>query len=385
MKQAKLCLSWLHWLDTAEELRSLSLEECTLRPRLKVRFEELCLLEEIKWKQRSRVQWLKAGDANTKFFHIKANRRRSQNFISQLSDGSALLSPQDSIAAHLRSFFTDLLGTEPSSAAPLDLDWLYSHEDLDLSCLHTPFSEEEVRRAVFSSAPDKAPRPDGLSMRFYQHFWTILKDDILGVFNNLHSERANLNRINTSWICLIPKKGEASTARDFRPISLVNSLIKIVSKVLATRLQGILDDLINLFQAAFVKGRSIRDNFYTAHILTHHLHSTKQPTAILKIDFERAFDHLNWNFLLDLLRARGFSSKWISWISELLSSSSTAVLLNDSPGIFFDCKRGLRQGDPISPLLFILEVDVLFRMLHLASFNLLLPPVGVGEVKVHTL
>ncbi len=106
---------------------------------------------------------------------------------------------------------------------------------------------------------------------------------------------------------------------------------------------------------------------------------------MLKIDFERAFDHINWHFLVDLLKARGFSKNWVGWTLAILHSSSTAVLLNGTPSSYFQCKRGLCQGDPFFPLLFILCIDVLFRMLHLATLHSLLPPVGAGDVNIHAL
>ncbi len=163
------------------------------------------------------------------------------------------------------------------------------------------------------------------------------------VFSKLHCGTLDLTAVNRGWICLIPKKIVAMEVRDYRPICLVNGLTKIISKVLATRLQSVLDGLINPFQTAFIKGRSLLDNFFTAHILTHHLSVSGQRAALFKINFERAFDQVNWSFLLDLLRARGFSPIWIGWIKSLLYSSSSAVLLNGTPGPFFNCSRGHRQ------------------------------------------
>nr|CAD1834466.1 unnamed protein product [Ananas comosus var. bracteatus] len=146
-----------------------------------------------------------------------------------------------------------------------------------------------------------------------------------------------------------------------------------------------MNNLINPFQGAFIKGRYILDNFLTTHILCHHLHSSKQQAALFKIDFDCAFDHINWSFLTELLRVRGFGERWIRWINSLLQSSSSKILLNEVPGKSFACRRGLRQGDPLSLLIFILCVDVLYRMIHLAATSQSLQAVGIGDVKLHTL
>uniref|UniRef100_A0A6V7QQE7 Reverse transcriptase domain-containing protein n=1 Tax=Ananas comosus var. bracteatus TaxID=296719 RepID=A0A6V7QQE7_ANACO len=334
-EQAKRCLLWIEWLDRAEERRLLSIPEYILRPKLKARYEELCLQEEIKWKQRSRIQWLKVGDAKTKFFHQKVKARRNKNFISRLSNGSTTLSSPEPIAEHLFSFFRNQLGVQHVPSVDINLQALYEDEQVDLSSLHAPFTLAEVRTIVFSSALEKAPGPDGLPMIFYQHFWSLLKDDIMGVFNSFYTGTTNFDRVNTGWLCLIPKKKEAFSANDFRPISLVHSVAKLISKVLASRLQLFLGGLINPHQAAFIKGRHIIDNFFCAHILIHHLHTTKHRAAFLKIDFERAFDRVNWSFLLDLLQARGFSPRWNSWIRTLLHTASMSVILNGTPGNSF--------------------------------------------------
>ncbi len=384
-RQGSTYLAWIDWLDRAEELRCLRVEELQLRRRLKMRFDELSLQDELRWKQRSRVQWLKAGDANSRFFHLKANSRRIRNYITKLAVGSSTFSDHASIADQLYSHFERHLCSEGSFAASINFQCLFPEGCPDLQNLDAPFTLEEVKHAVFNSAADKAPGPDDFPMLFYQRFWETVKGDIMGILSHLHSGHLDLAPINQSWICLIPKKLAPMEVRDYRPISLVNDLSKIISKVLAFQLQSVLDELINPFQTAFVKGRTLQDNFLTAHILSHHLHSSGQRASLLKIDFDRAFDQVSWEFLFGLLRARGFSTTWVGWIKAILHSTTVAVLLNGTPGCFFRCSRGLRQGDPLSPLLFILCIDVFYRMLNQVIYNSLLSPIRVDEVCVHTL
>nr|CAD1829323.1 unnamed protein product [Ananas comosus var. bracteatus] len=273
------------------------------------RFESFCL----------RYPVFFGGDANTKFFQFRASCRRSKNTISRISDGNAEYSTHGFISNHLSSFFQGFLVVEqPVTDFNINLNVLYGNERVDLSSLDSAFSVEEVKGAIFSSAPKKSLGPDRFPMLFYQRFWSTLKDDIMAVFNSFHSDHINLRKINSSWVCPIPKKKDIVSARDLRPINLIHGLAKIISKVLATRLQSFMAQLINPFQTAFIRGRHILDNFFAAHILVHHLHSSNSQAAIFKIDFERAFDHINWNFLSEILQARGFGNNWIRWISCLL-------------------------------------------------------------------
>ncbi len=210
--QGDRCLRWIECLDRAEEHRPLIGLEGILRSQLKMRYEELCLLEEMKWRQRSRVQWLKAGDSNTKFFHCRANCRRILNRITKISDGTSSFSSPVDIANHLHCFFRNQLGAMSVAGASINLQLLYGGAVSDLSSLHAPFTSEEVSLAVFSSPPEKAPGPDGFPMLFYQLFWDTIKEDVMGVFEAFFSGALNLDSVNSSWICLIPKKPEILTA-----------------------------------------------------------------------------------------------------------------------------------------------------------------------------
>ncbi|XP_078149481.1 secreted RxLR effector protein 78-like [Carex rostrata] len=129
-------------------------------------------------------------------------------------------------------------------------------------------------------------------------------------------------------------------------------------------------DLISPYQTAFIKGRQISENFNATRELLHHISDTRKPAVLVKIDFAKAFDSVEWVFLFRVLAARGFSQRWMNWVSQILKSASSRVVINGEVSAFFQHRRGLRQGDPLSPLLFNLAVDVLQKMVRVANANL---------------
>jgi hypothetical protein len=179
---------------------------------------------------------------------------------------------------------------------------------------------------------------------------------------------------------LIPKKTNATEVRDFRPISLLGSVYKIVAKVLANRLSTVLGHLVSSPQNAFVKGRQITDLVPIANEILDSRLKDKLLGVICKLDIEKAYDHVNWQFLLYLLDRYGFPGKWWQWIYYCISTVQFSILINGSPKGFFGSTRGIRQGDPLSSLLFVLIMEALSRMMNKAVEEGLLSSFHVGAL-----
>jgi hypothetical protein len=147
--------------------------------------------------------------------------------------------------------------------------------------------------------------------------------------------------------------------KDYRPISLVHSFAKLVTKILSNRLAGRQQQMVSLNQSAFIKKRFIQDNFILVQQTVHFLHQQRQPRILFKLDISKAFDLVSWTFLLEIMKKMGFGQIWCDIISGLLVTSSTQILLNGIPGGFIAHQKGLRYGDPLSPMLFILVMNTL--------------------------
>ena len=163
--------------------------------------------------------------------------------------------------------------------------------------LTAPFSEEEVKAAVFQMEHNKAPGPDGFPAEFYQNFWDIIKDDIMELFNCLHADRLELFRLNFGEIVLLPKIKEAERIQQFRPICLLNVSFKIFTKVATNRLNSVANNVVRPSQTAFMQGRNILDGVVILHETVHEMHRKNLSGVVFKIDFEKAYDKVKWSFL----------------------------------------------------------------------------------------
>jgi hypothetical protein len=181
---------------------------------------------------------------------------------------------------------------------------------------------------------------------FFRKCWPIIKKDIYDLCNQFHDGSLNLQSINRSYITLIPNNSASATTHDFRPISLLNCALKIITKILANRLQKVIMRLIHENQYGFIKSRFIHDCLAWSYEYIHKCHKLIKEIIIHKLDFEKAFDMVEHSVMLDILKHKGFGEKWCSWIKHLLESGISSVMLIGVLGNYFKCKRGVRQGDP---------------------------------------
>ena len=158
---------------------------------------------------------------------------------------------------------------------------------------------------------------------------------------------------------LIPKKQNVEDLKDLRPISLVGGLYKILAKVLANRIKRVLSKVISSEQSAFVEGRQILDVVLIANEAVDTIIRRKESGIVCKLDIEKAYDHLSWEFLIQVLDKMGFGKRWVSWVKWCISTASFSIMVNGSPTGFFQNSRGLRQGDPLSPYLFVIGMEAL--------------------------
>lgn len=214
--------------------------------------------------------------------------------------------------------------------------------EVENELLTTGFDMEEIREAVWDCEGDKSPGPDGFNFKFIKTFWHLFQSDFKRVLDDFHSLGTWPKGSNASFIALIAKVYVPLGLNDFRPISLVGCIYKVVSKILSKRLHVVLSKIIDANQFTFLGERNMLDSVLVVNEVISEAKYKKRLTMVFKVDFEKAYESVRWDFLLYMLRRMNFSDKWIYWIRGCLESNSVSVLVNGSPCCEFKMRKGLR-------------------------------------------
>ncbi|RVW56016.1 LINE-1 reverse transcriptase-like [Vitis vinifera] len=307
LRREKLSARWCTGMQW-ENHSTLSLEDCEARKEAQEAYKTWVLREEISWRQRSRELWLKEGDNNTKFFHRMANAHSRRNWLSRLKVDDCWhteeLDLKNSVVGAFNNLYTEKGGWRPGIEG---LPFLRLN-NCEVEGLEIPFSEGEVFVTLSDLGKDKAPGPDGFTMAFWSFSWDLVKAEIMGFFKEFHER---------------------------------GSLYKLLAKT----------DLDAVLIANEAVDSRLKDNV---------------GGVLCKLDIEKAYDRVSWSFLLAVLKEMGFGKRWIKWIDWCISTVKFSVLVNGSPSGFFQSTRGLRQGDPLSPYLFVIAMEVFSSMMRRA-------------------
>nr|GEV32393.1 RNA-directed DNA polymerase, eukaryota [Tanacetum cinerariifolium] len=325
------------------------------RSEIMLKLQKCDEIDSLEMAQKAKIKWAVEGDENSKFFHGMLNKKRSTLSIrGVLVEGIWVDDPKD-VKNEFFVHFSKRFCKPNDRRASLCMEFPNRLNPDQVCDLETEVTKDEIKKLF------------GIVVRTKRRDLTVL----------LLASSVN-SGCNSSFIALIPKIPYANVVKDFRPICLIGCIYKIIAKILTNRLINVLGDLVNEVQSAFVANRQILDGLFILNELFQWCKTKKKQTLIFKVDFEKAYDSVRWDFLDEVLCKFGFGEKWRKWIQRCLLSSRGSILINGSPTEEFLFGKGLKQGDPLSPFLFILIME----SLHL-SFQRVMDVGLFRGIKVH--
>uniref|UniRef100_A0A803PAX6 Reverse transcriptase domain-containing protein n=1 Tax=Cannabis sativa TaxID=3483 RepID=A0A803PAX6_CANSA len=330
--------------------------------------------EELFWKQRSRAIWLHHGDRNTKYFHQKASSRRKKNRIRGLFDNNLKwISSKEEIEKNICDHFQEIFSAkdyEGDMVAHLQRFVPCKVSRIQNEFLLSEFKEADILNALSQINAMKAPGMDGMPSLFYEHHWDVVGKDVTRLCLNILNNHTDCSYINKTLLCLIPKVKCPNKVADFRPISLCNVSYKIITKCLANRMKDSLKEVISENQSAFISGRLIQDNailgFESLHCMKKGRFGNGKKMA-LKLDMSKAYDRVSWRFIEAMMICLGYEQQWVNKIMNCITTVSFSILINGEVCGRIQPNCGIRQGDPLSPYLFLLCAEGLSCLIQEAE------------------
>ena len=329
---------------------------------LKSEIENLVLERAEGSKIRNNIDILNNKERPSRYFFRRERKRQSRKFINKLVDTDTEYTSHEDILGYIKSFYRDLYTDRQVD------DSLIDHFTADIKTLSVDdaelcegdFTLEECRQAITDMETGKSPGPDGLPSEFYKKFFDIFGKAFLIMINSSFKENTLPESFSLGYITLLCKNpAEAENIKNWRPISLLNTDYKLVSKVLTSRLRKVIGTVVDIDQTCAVPNRSILDNCHLFRNIVDYIKQKNLRTILVSLDLEKAFDKVSHRYLYSVLHSFGFGEQFIKWIRLLYEDASISVLVNGHLTDPFPYLRGVRQGCPLSPLLYVLAVEPL--------------------------
>ena len=342
---------------------------------------------------RSKIKWAEQGEKNSKYFLNLEKKNYVNKLITQLKVGDDLITDPDKILLEERKYYKNLYTEQLSSTSES-----YRSAFEEFSCNTLPkltdenkiqcdeeITEKELLYNIKSLKNGKTPGTDGLPSEFYKFFWVDIKYLLLDSIRYALSTGHLSIEQKRGIITLCPKKyKDRLFLKNWRPISLLNTDYKIIAKILASRMKKVIHLVIDEDQTGYIQGRFIGQNIRTIEDIIFFCDSENKPGIVLTVDYEKAFDSLNWNFMFKALEMFNFGSIFIGWIKTLYNDIEAAIINNGHISQFFKPERGIRQGCPLSAYLFLLAIEVLAHHIR-KNDNIKGIPVFDKEIKLSQL
>ena len=332
---------------------------------LKLKYDSITIKRSEGEKIRSKIKWWEEGEKSTKFFHNLEKSRAKQKAWDKILDKNGKLEYGTSnVLKRQVEFYKNLFTSELRNDNQNDKTFFLNSVDKELSetsknNLDSDIQISEIISSIKKMPNGKSPGSDGLPVEFYKIFWNDIGNDYFEVIQSgLDNEELSYTQY-LAVISLLYKKGPREDVRNWRPISLLNIDYKIISKVLAERLKLVLHEIIHPDQRGCVPGRFIGENIRHIDDILFEIENGNKHPLILMLDQEKAFDRVEWDWLFSTMKKFNFGDRFISWLKILYKNSKSCILTNGVQSEYFNITRGIRQGDALSALLFIIQFEPL--------------------------